>query len=82
MIQNEGPYIGTELNIWELAKVSSFYWIFALIDIIDIITLCDRRHIVHTLVGGGGQHGGFDALDFRKIKHHDGDAGKLGHYSL
>ena len=39
-----------------------------------------RRHIVHTLVGGGGQHGGFDALDYRKIKH--GDAGKLGNYSI
>jgi hypothetical protein len=39
---------------------------------------------VHTLVGGGGQHGGFDALDFRKIKHHDGDAGKfkLGNYLI
>ncbi len=35
-----------------------------------------RRHFAHTLVGGGGQHRGFDALDFRKIKH--GDAGKLG----
>jgi hypothetical protein len=35
---------------------------------------------VHTLVGGGGQHGGFDALDYRKIKH--GDAGKLGNYSI
>jgi hypothetical protein len=34
------------------------------------------RYIVHTLVGGGGQHGGFDALDYRKIKH--GDGGKLG----
>jgi hypothetical protein len=31
---------------------------------------------VHTLVGGGGQHGGYDALDYRRIKH--GDAGKLG----
>lgn len=36
--------------------------------------------IVHTLVGGGGQHGGFDALDYRKIKH--GDAGKLGKYDI
>ncbi len=35
-----------------------------------------RRHIVHTLVGGGGQHGGYDALDYRWIKH--GDAEKLG----
>jgi hypothetical protein len=35
---------------------------------------------VHTLVGGGGQHGGFDALDYRKIKH--GDAEKLGNYSI
>jgi hypothetical protein len=39
-----------------------------------------RRHILHTLVGGGGHHGGFDALDYRKIKH--GDAGKLGNYSI
>ena len=39
-----------------------------------------RRHIVHTLVGGGGQHGGFDALDYRKI--HQGNAGKLGDYPI
>ena len=39
-----------------------------------------RRHIVHTLVGGGGQHGGFDALDYRKI--HQGNAGKLGNYPI
>jgi hypothetical protein len=35
---------------------------------------------VHTLVGGGGQHGGFAALDFRKMKH--GDARELGNYSI
>ena len=35
---------------------------------------------MHTLVGGGGQDGGFDALDYRKIKH--GDAGKLGNYPI
>jgi hypothetical protein len=39
-----------------------------------------RRHIVHTMVGGGGQHGGFDALDYRKIKH--GNAGLLGTYDI
>ena len=39
-----------------------------------------RRHIVHTLVGGGGRHGGFDALDYRKIK--QGNAGKLGTYDI
>ena len=39
-----------------------------------------RCYIVHTLVGGGGQQGGFDALDYRKIKH--GDAGKLGKYDI
>jgi hypothetical protein len=38
------------------------------------------RHIVRTLVGSRGQHGGFDALDYRKIKH--GDAGELGNYSI
>ncbi len=38
------------------------------------------RHIVHTLVGGGGQHAGFNALDYRKIKH--GDAGKLGNHHI
>ncbi len=37
------------------------------------------RYIVHTLVGGG-QYGGFDALDYRKTKH--GDAGKLGNYLI
>jgi hypothetical protein len=30
--------------------------------------------------GGGGQHGGFDALDYRKIKH--GNAGPLGTYPI
>ena len=35
---------------------------------------------MHTLVGGGGQYGGFDALDYRKTKH--GDAGKLGNYLI
>ena len=35
---------------------------------------------MHTLVGGGGQHGGYDALDHRRIKH--GDAGKLGNYPI
>ena len=31
---------------------------------------------MHTLAGGGGHHGGFDALDYRKIK--QGDSGSLG----
>jgi hypothetical protein len=35
---------------------------------------------VHTLVGGGGQHGGYDALDYRKIK--QGNAGPLGTYPI
>ena len=35
---------------------------------------------MHTLVGGGGQRGGFDALDYRRIRL--GDAGKLGHYAI
>jgi hypothetical protein len=39
-----------------------------------------RRHIVHTLAGGGGQHGGFDVLDHRKIRH--GSAGRLGTYDI
>ncbi len=38
------------------------------------------RFIVHTLVGGRGQQGGVDALDYRKIKL--GDAGKLGKYDI
>ena len=33
-----------------------------------------------TLVGGGGQEGGFDALDYRKIK--NGHAGPLGIYAI
>ncbi len=32
------------------------------------------------MVGGGGQHGGYDALDYRRIKR--GDAGKLGNYPI
>ncbi len=39
-----------------------------------------RRHIVHTLVDGGGQHVGFDALDYLKIR--QGNAGKLGTYAI
>ena len=35
---------------------------------------------MHTLVGGGGQHGGYYALDYRRIKH--GDAGNLGNYPI
>jgi hypothetical protein len=31
-------------------------------------------------VGGGGQHGGYDALDYRKIKH--ANAGPLGTYPI
>ncbi len=31
---------------------------------------------MHTLVGGGGLHEGFNALDYRKNMH--GDVGKLG----
>ncbi len=36
---------------------------------------------MHSLVGGGGQHGGFNnALDYRKMKH--GNAGPLGTYPI
>ncbi len=35
---------------------------------------------MHTLVGGGGQHGGYDALDHRLMK--NGDADKLGNYHI
>ncbi len=35
---------------------------------------------MHTLVGCGGQHGGFYALDYRKIK--QGNAGPLGTYAI
>ncbi len=35
---------------------------------------------MHTLVGGGSKHRGFDALDYRKIKH--GDVGKLDKYDI
>ena len=35
---------------------------------------------MHTLVGGGGEYGGYNALDYRQIKH--GDAGKLGNYPI
>ena len=35
---------------------------------------------MHTLVGGGGQHDGYDALDYRKIK--QGSAGPLGNYPI
>jgi hypothetical protein len=42
------------------------------------ITCQVRRHMVRTLAGGGGQHGGFNALDHRKIR--QGSAGRLGTY--
>ncbi len=32
------------------------------------------------MLGGGGEYGGFNALDYRKIKH--GYAGKLGTYNI
>ena len=35
---------------------------------------------MHTLVGGGRQHGGYDALDYRSIVR--GEAGKLGNYPI
>jgi hypothetical protein len=35
---------------------------------------------VHTLFGGRGQNGGFDALDYRKIK--QGNAGPWGTYAI
>jgi hypothetical protein len=35
---------------------------------------------VHTLVGGRGQHVGYDALDYSKIR--NGDAGRLGAYGI
>ena len=35
---------------------------------------------MHSLVGGGGQHGCYDALDYRKIK--QGNAGLLGPYPI
>jgi hypothetical protein len=31
-------------------------------------------------VGGGGQHGGYDTLDYQKIRH--GEAGRLGAYEI
>ncbi len=37
-------------------------------------------YVYVTLVAGGGQYGGFDALDFRKIRH--GSAGRLGKYKI
>ncbi len=35
---------------------------------------------MHSLVGGEGQHGGLDALDYHKIKH--GNAGPLGTHPI
>ena len=35
---------------------------------------------MHTLVGGGGLHEGFNALDYREIKHWDAD--ELGNYPI
>ena len=85
----EGQCLGIQLNIWERAKVIfSCYALFKLCALYLLYTLSSlfsiarqvRRHIVHTLVGGGGQHGGFDALDYRKIR--QGNAGKLGTYEI
>ena len=85
---DEGPCMGIELNIWERTKVISSYNAFLCYSYYinylhythNYIPHQVRRHIVHTLVGGGGQDGGFDALDYRKIK--QGNAGKLGTYEI
>ncbi len=60
-------------------------WIIAIIMIVLIVIVVYsirqvRRHIVHTLVGGWGQHEGLDALDYFKIR--NGNAGKLGTYPI
>ncbi len=39
-----------------------------------------RRHIVHTMVGGGELREGYATLDYCKI--HQGNAGKLGNYPI
>ena len=46
----------------------------------SIVHLFQRWNPTMLTVGGGGQRGGFDALDYRKIKH--GDAGQLGIYPI
>jgi hypothetical protein len=62
----EGPCLGIQLNIWERAKViSSCYALLKLCALYSLYNSSSlfsiarqvRRHIVHTLVGGGGQHG-------------------------
>jgi hypothetical protein len=85
----EGPCMGIELNTWERMKVSELFYFYRpyvyYMHYLHYIYNFEifppvRRHIVHTMVGGGGQHGGFDALDYRKI--HQGNAGKLGNYPI
>ena len=84
-----GPCMGIELNIWERMKVSKLLYVYRhyayYMHYLPYIYYSEmfpqeRRHIVHTMVGGGGQHGGYVTLDYRKI--HQGNAGKLGNYPI
>jgi hypothetical protein len=88
---DEGPCMGIELNIWERMKVCKLLYVFRhyayYMHYLPYIYYSEmfpqvqlRRHIVHTMVGGRGQHGGYATLDYRKI--HQGNAGKLGNYPI
>jgi len=60
-------------------------YIISIITIILIIPIIFLTLVVSCfsgviLVGGGGQDGGYDALDYRKIK--NGNAGPLGNYAI
>ena len=48
------------------------------INIWEMTKVC--RHLVHTLQGGRGNKGGYDALNHMVIIH--GDAGHLGNYPI
>ncbi len=50
------------LSCYALLKLCALYSLYTLSSLFSIARQV-RRHIVHTLVGGGDQHRGFDALD-------------------
>jgi hypothetical protein len=86
---DEGPCLGIELTIWERMKVNKLLYVYRqyahYMHYLHYIYSSEmfpqvRRHIVHTMVGGGGQHEGYATLDYRKI--HQRNAGKLGNYPI
>ncbi len=85
----KGLALGIELNTWERMKVNKHLYVYGqyahYMHYLHFVYSREmfpqvRRHIMHTMVGGGGLHEGYATLDHRKI--HQGNAGKLGNYPI